>query len=377
VVPGGRIQYNHTVPLHRIGLIGPDQSQPCGIADYTARLAKALASRCDLSFSSFREAERVDWGACRAVLVQYERSLVPDPDYLRRLQRRHRRIFVVPHEIYVSDPFAFPYAKLSASHAWLLWLKRLRYRWRHRHYGREQALQAMGYHAWRVIPGTPEGEAILKSRALPEVAESILPPIPLACPDASEFAGFSPADRARWFSRPPRVLVGIFGFVNPGHDYGAALDLMESLGPEAGLLMGGGPRGPGGGGGCAEEKLDGEIARRGLQGNVRVTGYVPPKELEGNLRLCDMFLCPFKFKSNSASILRLFHLGKPILAADLPLTRFLAEQGAPIDLYSGPEEMRARAAELLSGGRGRAQGTYRWSFAAVAGAYLEAMLAGD
>jgi hypothetical protein len=43
-------------PLLRIGLIGPDRSQPCGIADYTARLAHALAGRCELVFVPFRNA---------------------------------------------------------------------------------------------------------------------------------------------------------------------------------------------------------------------------------------------------------------------------------------------------------------------------------
>lgn len=357
--------------LPRIGLIGPDQSRPCGVADYTARLAKALSSRCRLEFASFAAAEKVSWDGCRAVLVQYERSLVPDDAYMRRLAAKHRRLFVVPHEIYAADPFAFPYADLQASSQFILWLKRMRYRWRHRHYGREQALQAMGYHAWRVIPATPEGEGILKARALPEVAEAILPPIPLAAPDAADFAGDPPSDVSKWFAKPPKPLVGIFGFLNPSHDYAAALDLAQSLGPEAGLLLLGGHRA----GEPVQGSLEAEIARRGMQGNVAVTGYLPASALEGNLRLCDLFLSPFKFKSNSASILRLLHLDKPILAADLPLTRYLAEQGAPIDVYRSAEEMRALASDFASGRRRHAQGTYRWSYGTAADAYLAALLA--
>ena len=40
----------------RVGLVGPDRTQPCGIADYTARLAAALAGKCELAFVPFRDA---------------------------------------------------------------------------------------------------------------------------------------------------------------------------------------------------------------------------------------------------------------------------------------------------------------------------------
>ena len=96
----------------RIGLVGPDQTQPCGIADYTSRLAAALAERCDLTFVPFRDALLdPSLGECEAILLQYERSLVPEgfPD---RLAVHHPgRVHVVPHEVYDEDPFAFPSAR--------------------------------------------------------------------------------------------------------------------------------------------------------------------------------------------------------------------------------------------------------------------------
>jgi hypothetical protein len=364
----------------RIGLVGPDQSQPCGIADYTQRLRKALAPRCDLVFAPFRAAEKAGLQNCHSLLVQYERSLVPDPGFLRRLAAINRRVFVVPHEVYGEDPFAFPYTALTASSPLLLWMKRMRYRWRHRQYGREQALQAMGYHAHRVIPLSPGAAETLHLKALPEVAEAILPPIPLACPDPDEFpaaAGAAAetagkgalARREDWFASAPRILVGIFGFLNPSHDYGSALDLVQSLGPSAALLVIGGHRG----GEHMGDWLERATADRGLQGRVRVTGYLPAEKLEANLALCDLFLGPLRFKSSSASLLHLFHLGKPILVSDLPLTRYLKEQGAPIEVCASAYAMRQGAADFVSGARSRAQGSYRWSFDTVAEAYLEAM----
>ena len=358
----------------RIALIGPDQTQPCGIADYTLRLRAALAGRCELVFVPFRAA--LDSGGlagCRAILVQYERSLVPDAGFLPALSGRFPgKVFVAPHEVYREDPFAFPYGKLRAAFPPLLWAKRLRYRWRHREYGRERALQANAYGAHRVLPLSGEGAAILRESARdPETATRILDAIPLACPEASDFpTPDAAADARALFDRPPKHLVGIFGFLNPATDYSAALGLIESLGPDAGLLIAGGNRTDS----AMADGLEKEIASRGLQSRVRVTGYLQPARLEAHLRQCALFLCPMKFKSSSASILQLVHLAKPLLASDLPLTRYLREQGAPIELYSGAADLRVKASAYLSGAARPPANAYPWNFHAVADAYIKAML---
>ncbi len=366
----------------RIGLVGPDQTQPCGIADYTARLGAALAERCELVFVPFREAlASAALTDCRAILVQYERSLVPDPEFVPGLSARHPgRVFAVPHEVYAEDPFAFPYVGLRSAFPPLLWAKRLRYRWSHREYAREKRLQAMGYGAHRVIPLSLPGAEILRS--LPGADPGrILDPVPHAFFVPSEpqartgAAGSDPAAvvprRTDFFPESIRRVIGIFGFLNPGLDYGAAWDLLASLDKEVGLLILGGPRGGDTrGGGTVEAWLDREKAGRGIEGRVRVTGYVPEGALAAHLRLCDLFLAPMRFKSNSGSLLHLLHLGKPILAADIPLTRSLREQGAPLELYAGPESLVKLATAALQSGHHVDHNRYPWSFPAVAEAYL-------
>ncbi|HKP98130.1 MAG TPA: hypothetical protein VJ385_20540, partial [Fibrobacteria bacterium] len=164
----------------RIGLIGPDRTQPCGIADYTARLAVALAGKCDLVSVPFREAlADPRLAACRGILVQYERSLVAADGggggFLARLAARHPgRVFVVPHEVYDRDPFAFSYADLRSAFPLLLWLKRLRYLWLHRGYAAEKRLQARGYRAHRVIPLSGPGAEILRRAAGPAGGGKVL-----------------------------------------------------------------------------------------------------------------------------------------------------------------------------------------------------------
>jgi glycosyltransferase involved in cell wall biosynthesis len=348
----------------RIGLVGPDRTQPCGIADYTSRLGAALAVRCDLAFVPFRDAlsdPRLE--DCDAILLQYERSLVPE-GFPERLSARYPgRVYAVPHEVYEEDPFAFPYASLKSAFPPLLWLKRLVYRRRHREYAREKDLQARGYGAHKVIPLSGPGGEILKALA----GDKVLDPVPHAMhmPTAARTTkGWN-----AFFPSRPKAILGIFGFLNPGLDYGSVLDLLARLDAGVSLLVLGGPRD----GGSVERWLSGEVDQRGLSARVRVTGYLPEADLDAHLRLCDVFLCPMRFKSNSGSLLHLIHLGKPILASDLPLTRYLKGLGAPLELYGGPDELRRKTEAAIAGADAAPINRYPWDFSAVADAYLRVL----
>jgi hypothetical protein len=379
----------------RIGLVGPDRAQPCGIAEYAERLAAALAGLCDLVSVPYRDAlAGTALAECRAILAHYERSLVPDADYTLRLGRRFPgRVFLVPHEVYEADPFAFPYAALASAFPPALWAKRALYRWRHRDYAREQRLQKSGYGAHRVIPLSGPNADILRARA----PGKVLDPVPLACyappegtllrdgagpfPEGPLYGG--PASHGAspggtlsgtppapgLLPRRPRAVIGIFGFLNPATDYSLAFDLLAALDPGVSLLIMGGSRtGP-----DARPRLEGEAAARGLGTRVRITGWLPPQQVDAHLGLCDLFLAPLRFKSNSASLLRLLRLGKPILAADLPLTRWLRSEGAPLDLFGDARQMREIAAAYLEGRAHPPANRYPWDFPSVAKAYLEAM----
>ncbi len=361
------------MPRPRIGLIGPDATQPCGISDYVGRLAAALAAECDLAFVPFREAlasPRLD--PCQAILVHYERSLVPDPGFLARLGARFPgRMFVVPHEVYAEDPFAFPYAGLRAAFPPWLWLKRARYRWRHREFAREVRLQAEGYSARGAIPLSGPNADILG----PLAPGKVLEPVPHAFYEPPEDAipEAGPAPRGEdFFPRGPRAILGIFGFLNPASDYAPVFDLLSALDPGTALLILGGDRS----GGDLRARLEREAAERGLSGRVRITGWLPPERVGAHLRLCDLFIAPMRFKSNSGSLLHLFHLARPILVPDLPLTRWLKAEGAPVDLYRDAMDLRRLALGYLEGKAQPPANGYRWDFPTVARAYLRAMGAG-
>jgi glycosyltransferase involved in cell wall biosynthesis len=269
-------------------------------------------------------------------------------------------------------------------------MKRIAYRWRHRSYAAEKRLQALGYRAHRVIPLSGPGADILRGLG----ARNVLEPIPLAYldpsaigpsgrPDGPEAGVVRPPALERLFPVRPKAVLGVFGFLNPGADYASVLDALAGMESGVCLLILGGPR-PGGmaAGSDAPEGIAGsaasprseailrEAAARGIGGRVRVTGYLPEPSLPDYLRLCDLFVCPMLFKSNSSSLVNLLPFGKPILASDLPLTRYLAEQGAPLEPYSGAAGLRAKAESILSGSSAPKRNGYPWDFGRVADAYL-------
>ncbi len=371
----------------RIGLIGPDQTQPCGISDYTARLALALSQKCELVFVPYGSALSDKTSAlghktpsenalskCQALLVQYERSLVPEKDFLLQLSKKFPgRVFVVPHEVYADDPFAYPYHAIWSSFPPLLALKRFVYHWRHREYAQEKSLQRRAYEAHGVIPLSGPGFDILK----PLAGNKILNPVPLAfftplSPDlATPIAAGQAPTRESLFPEGTTTVLGIFGFLNPGLDYSMVFDLLEKLKPGVCLMIVGGPR-PG-----TEEIFNPKIeaAKRGLSKRVHITGYLPEEKLFAHLRLCDLFICPMRFKSNSSSLLNLIHLGKPLLASDLPLTRYLKAEGVPVELYGDLMELTNLVKRVVEGGMGVKPNRYIWDFNASAEAYLRVLAA--
>ncbi len=375
-----------------LGILGPDQNQPCGIADYTDRLNRAIAPLCNLSFLSYSKIqanpEKLDeLKSCDAILVHYERSLMPDKGFLRRLGKRFPdKIFVVPHEVYDRDPFAFDYAKIQSSFLPLLWIKQGLYHWRHREYAEEKSLQAHGYWAKAILPLSDSTAEILR----PLAGGKVLSSIPLAFEEFKTAHGAVPrthlgADHrtdlgtepgpillSKYFSSNVKSVIGVFGFLNPSHDYGLVLNLMEKLPKDVGLLILGGNR-KRDLDSHEQDRLDASIEKRvsekKLNERIKVTGYIEEKLLPEYLSLCDVFINPMKFKSNSSSLVHLFSLGKAIFVSDLALTRYLKKEGAPLELYSGLEDLFAKVQRVLQDGV-TAENQYPWTFSRVAAEYL-------
>lgn len=370
----------------RLGLIGPDNTQPCGIADYTLRLSEALSKKCELVFRSFNnafgdvesrdtKASQPIFKSCSGILVQYELSLVPDSQFLACLSRQYpKRIYLVPHEVYLNDPFAFPYAELHSKFLPLLWLKQLRYRQQHREFFAEKKLQTKAYHAHRVIPLSGPGYQILHalagSKVLPTIPVAQFIPSAPAAMDENEKIKTGKLLRSNFFTPKVKIVVGIFGFLNPSLDYAMVFDLVESVSKDIGILLIGGTRTVV----FSQELLEKKIKARGLESQVKITGFIAESKLASHFEICDLFLSPMISKSNSSSILNMLHLKKIILTPDLPLCQYLKSEGAPLELYQNKAELSKKIVAFQSGQLKPSPNQYPWTFDTVAEAYLKAIL---
>ncbi len=336
----------------------PDPAHPCGISDYAGILAASLHKVCECRTLPYAEAFAAA-GPDEAVLLHYERSLLPQSDaFLKEARRIEERLFVVPHEVYAEDPFAYPYSALKAPHPWLLGAKRAWYRWRHGAFTRELALRKKGYGARLVFPLNGPAADVLR---VDVPASRLGRVIPLIVPPPGRGVAVPPRDA--W------VRAAVFGFLTPATDYGLIWTLLEKE-PRLQVLLLGGDRQ----GGSLEESLLAERDRRGMKSRLVITGYLQEASLPGWFAQVDLFLAPFKFKSSTGSLMHLLHLEKPVLAQDLPLTRWLVAEGAPLLLCRDSADWLARVSGFCGGTPLDIPPLrYPWSPDRVAEAYVEAM----
>jgi glycosyltransferase involved in cell wall biosynthesis len=97
------------------------------------------------------------------------------------------------------------------------------------------------------------------------------------------------------------------------------------------------------------ESLAAEARRRGWANRLVITGFIPDDALPGWFAQADLFLAPFKFKSSTGSLMHLLNLNKPVLASDMPLTRWLCEEGAPLTLCQSRTDWVEKVSEWVIG----------------------------
>lgn len=154
--------------------------------------------------------------------------------------------------------------------------------------------------------------AKLKLRGIPE---SRIRVIPMGVP-AVQTGGASGADFREQFELAGKRLVVIFGFVRPGRGYEAAIDALSELGPNASLVIAGGPQ--------TEAQtiymngLWSLIESRGMKDRVIITGYLSEDMVGSAMRAADVVLCSQEAGTGSYSVQVALAYGRPILASDLP-----------------------------------------------------------
>lgn len=133
-----------------------------------------------------------------------------------------------------------------------------------------------------------------------------------------------------------RRVVTIFGYVTPDKGYDTALDALASLPAGVKLLVAGGARlereAP------FVEALQAEVARRGLQDRVAVTGFLEEPEVAAAMGATDLVLVPHHIANGSYSVMVALAYGKPVLASDLACFREIAAAGGGVELFPVRDE---------------------------------------
>ncbi len=141
-----------------------------------------------------------------------------------------------------------------------------------------------------------------------------------------------------------RFVVVSFGFIIARRGYETLLEALPALPEDTVLVLAGGAHPLDRSG--YYERLIARIAEHPLRSRIYVTGYLPDEEVDWWLAAADVVAAPYRYLSGSASLMRAFAHGKPILASDLPPLRELAEQSGAVVLVP-PDQPDAWAEALL------------------------------
>jgi glycosyltransferase involved in cell wall biosynthesis len=198
-----------------------------------------------------------------------------------------------------------------------------------------------------VIVHTEAARQRLQRWRIPEERLHVQPagiPLPAA-------AGGSPEEVAAFRTRhqiPEGRVVALFGYVTADKGYELVLEAMTRLPPGFSFLIAGGSR-------TEHEQpymaaLQAEIRRRNLEARVRISGFLEEAEIRSAMTLADLVVVPHLAANGSYSVMFALGHGRPVLAADLPCFREIAENHQCAELFPAgdAEQLGAALGRLLA-----------------------------
>ena len=135
----------------------------------------------------------------------------------------------------------------------------------------------------------------------------------VAVPIGIEPITFDPVLAEEWKARyPGKKIVLSIGRLVPYKGYGYLIEAAKYLGPDYQvLIVGDGPVRP---------NLEGDIQHNGVEGMVKLLGYMEDTEMHALLAACDVFVLSSVIKTEAFGIVQIeaMSLGKPVVATEVP-----------------------------------------------------------
>jgi glycosyltransferase involved in cell wall biosynthesis len=276
--------------------------------------------------------------------IQHEYSffgyLLPWRNHFEAFARPIRRPLVITRHVSFDGPLAL------AGHGWRTVLQQAKWALYNRWLGpyARYLNRGMFDRASHVIVLSRHLKDHLTARGYPADKISVIAPgIRAAQP-----AGGGPELRAAW-GWADKTIIGMMGYITAAKGHDLALEALARLDPAYTLLIAGGVRRP------SDEPLRAALERRtnelGLDGRVRMTGYLPADDVPAHLAACDVLIFPYTRVDTSYSLVTgLAAHAAPLLASDVAAHREVADASNAVALFaSGDAEALAREIGALAG----------------------------
>jgi glycosyltransferase involved in cell wall biosynthesis len=245
-------------------------------------------------------------------------------------------VVVSLHEVYEEYPGIYPRSRIRGSFPVRL-IKTLLYDLRHPVQHTFTRHAKCSFYADRILVHHRFHIDILRKKITNVNLISVFP-LPVISTSNSVSFSLNPTSPLR---------LGALGFINPQYDYDLLFSSLELMNTPWTFTWIGGLRTDDQQ--CLLDDLHTQILRRNWQKRFFITGWVSENEMQEKLNTVDCILALFKTRSSSDSLARSLGAGKPIIAADIPLTaeiaHFTAKFNAPPPLIlSAPKSTEIMSA---------------------------------
>ena len=319
----------------RVAFFSPLPPAKSGIADYSAALVEPLGRLVELEVF---DCVPPSYNASRFDIALYQIGNNPHHEFVYETALRHPGV-VVLHEANLH----YLLAELTIRRGdWDAYIREVEY---------NAGPEALAYAARvRALEVGPDYEGIPMTRRILESARGVIVHSS-AVEEHVRGAGFrGPVARIphgawlpeadRWAYRErlgvgeATPLIGIFGFLKPYKRIAESLRAFRRLlrvEPRAKMILAGEPH--------PDFQVESVIRTLGLEGSVRVLGFVDLADFTGYMAACDIVL-NLRYPTvgeTSGSLLRAFGLGKPVLVSDVGAFRDLPDDIC-FKVRAGPSE---------------------------------------